>query len=320
VSAPRSSPRLRNKVHSQLTALLNGGQLATIPGAVRNYLDDRLLQQVASEYRAQCADAPTDGRAAIITAGVPGAGKSLALGAIAAGYRRIDPDDIKDMLLARLETAGLLEVRHRHVLADSEPVSPGELSGWVHAASTDAADRVRAVSMQIGENFVMEGTLSWRKLPTSHVDELALGDYERLTILDIEVPLVVAIEQSKQRWWHGRQSGRIRHGAELGGRFISESALGGFYGGPRTASACAANARKLYGNANKAGIHAEVLIVSRTASGAEYRARLTADGDVRPWQRAALGAVCTGCGAILKDHRAILKGVGRSCAHTSERD
>jgi len=314
VSAPPSNRRLRNRVHSQLAALLAGGQLAAIPGAVQTYLDDRLIQQVAHEYRAQHPDAPTAGRAAIITAGVPGAGKSFALNAIAAGYRRIDPDDIKDILLARLESTGLLDIRHQHALADGESVSPAELSSWVHTASTDAADRVRAMSMLIGENFVMEGTLSWYKLPASHVDELARGDYERLTILDVEVPRAVAVEQSKQRWWEGRQTGRTEYGVELGGRFISESALGGFYRGPRTASTCAANARKLYGNANKAGIQAEVLIVSRAANGAEYCAGLTPDGDVRPWRSAPLGAVCIGCGAILKDDQAILKGVGRSCA------
>jgi hypothetical protein len=315
VSAPPSSRRLRNRVHSQLAALLAGGQLAAVPRAVRNYLDDRLVEQVAHEYRAQCPDAPAGGRAAIITAGVPGAGKSFEINAIAAGYRRIDPDDIKDIFLARLETAGLLDIRLQHVLADGKLVSPAELSGWVHTASTDAANRVRAMSTQIGENFVMEGTLSWHKLPASHVDELAVGDYERLTILDIEVPRTVAVEQSKHRWWNGRQSGRTRHGVELGGRFISESALSDFYPGPRTASTCAANVRKLYGIANDAGIQAEVLIVSRAASGTEYRARLTPDGSVQPWQGAALGAVCIDCGAILRDRLAILKGVGTSCAH-----
>lgn len=315
VSAPLSSRRLRNKVHSQLTALLMGGPLAAVPSAVHNYLNNRLIEEVAHEYRAQRPDAPTSGYAAIITAGVPGAGKSFTLNAIAAGYRRIDPDEVKDILLARLETAGLLDIRHGHALADGKTVSPAELSGWVHRASTDAANGVRAMSMQIGENFVMEGTLSWYELPTSHVDELALNDYERLTILDVEVPRSVAVEQSKHRWWDGRLTGRTRYGVELGGRFISKSALDGFYNGPRTASTCATNARKLYDNANTAGIEAEVLIISRVANGAEYGARLTSGGDVRPWQSASLGAVCIGCRAILKDEQAILKGVGRSCAH-----
>lgn len=235
MSAALSNRRLRNKVHAQLTALHDGGQLAA-PGEVQDYLDDHLIEQVAWEYRAQKPDAPTDGHAAIITAGVPGAGKSVALNAMAVGYRRIDPDEIKDMLLAQLAVAGLLEGRYQHLLEDAMPVSPSELSLWVHCASTDAADRVRAVSLQSGENFVMEGTLSWPPLLDSYVDELALGDYERLTILDVEVPRTVAIEQSKQRWWAGRHTGRTLYGVDLGGRFISQAAIGAFYAGPRTAS------------------------------------------------------------------------------------
>jgi hypothetical protein len=73
----------------------------------------------------------------------------------------------------------------------------------------------------------------------------------------------------------------------------------------------------VYGDADKAGIQAEILIISRAANGAEYRAGLTPDGNVQPWQNAPLGAVCIGRGAILRDHQAIPKGVGRSCAHRS---
>lgn len=316
MSAPLSNHRLRNNVYIELAALLDGGQLAVPPRAVRDYLaDQRLIAQVAQQYRAQQPEVPTGGRAAVITAGVPGAGKSSALGAIVAGHRRIDPDEIKDILLARLDTAGLLEARRDHILADGNSVSPGELVGWVHRASTDVADRVRAASLQLGENFVMEGTLSWPKLPGSHVDELARGGYERLTILDIEVPLTVAIEQSKQRWWQERHSGRLTYGAQIGGRFISESVLAQLYSGPHTASACAANARNLYSNANDAGIQSEILIISRTATGAEYKARLAPNGDIQPWPGASLGAVCIKCGAVLKNPSAIRKGVGPGCAH-----
>jgi hypothetical protein len=284
---------------------------------VEDYLTDDLIGRAAVQYRAQHPDAPTDGRAAIITAGVPGAGKSSALSFIATGYRRIDPDDIKDILLAEMEKAGQLDARHRHVLADGNSVTPGELARWVHTASTDAADRVRQASLRIGENFVMEGTLSWHRLPTSHVDELAVGGYERLTVLDIEVPLTVAIEQSKLRWWQGRYSRHTKFGVALGGCYISEAALDEFYSGPRTASKCAANARKLYRTANKAGIESEVIIHSRDTTGAEYKARLTPDGDVLPWQGASLGAVCISCGTVLKDPQAILNGVGPSCSHKS---
>lgn len=314
MSATQPSHQLRNRVHAQLTALLDGGQLSAVPAEVQDFLTDALIEQVVHEYRSQRADAPTHGRAAIITAGVPGSGKSFHLNAIGIDdYRDIDPDEIKDMLLARLEDAGMLSARHDHALADGHPVSPGELARWVHVASTDAADRVRAVSLRIGENFVMQGTLSWHELPTSHVTELARWDYEELTILDIEVPLSRAIEQSKERWWGGRRSGTATYNVQLGGRFISEADIGHYFAGPATASKCAANARELYDNANNAGIESEILIVSRCALGMEYGARLAPDGDVHSITAAPLGAVCIDCGAITTDPAEIRTGRQQNC-------
>ncbi|MGB8404897.1 MAG: zeta toxin family protein [Mycobacterium sp.] len=304
-----SDHRLRNKVHAELTALLNGGQLAVTPGPVQAFLDHRLIARVARQYRAQQADAPTQGRSALVAAGVPGAGKSTLIDALTSGYRRIDPDQIKDIVLAELDGAGLIDVRHDHALADGLPVSPGELAGWVHNASIEAANQVRLASLQLGENFVMEGTLSWRPLTDSHVDELAAAGFERLTIVDVEVPLPVAVEQSKQRWWLDRHAGRLTHGAALGGRFIAESVLSKHFLKRTNVSGCAINARKLYHNANDAGIESELIVVTRTAAGSQYAAQISPDG-VQPWQDASLGAVCTRCGSILRERGAIMRGFG----------
>lgn len=227
MSAQQSSPRLRNRVHSQLTALHQGGQFA-VPHSVERYLSDQVIDEIAHEYRSKCPDAPAHGRAAIITAGVPGAGKSFAIDMLATDHRRIDPDGIKDLILMRLDRAGLLDIRHNHVLADGKPVHPRELALWVHDASTEAANRVRAVSLRRGENFIMEGTLSWTPLINSYVTDLASDDYERLTIVDVEVPFTLAVEQSKHRWWTDREAGRTLDDVELGGRFIAEASLEAF--------------------------------------------------------------------------------------------
>ncbi|WP_197505919.1 zeta toxin family protein [Mycobacterium sp. 852014-52144_SCH5372336] len=316
MSAPQSSRRLRNRVHSQLTALHQGGQFA-VPRSVERYLSDQLIDEIAHEYRDKCPDAPAHGRAAIITAGVPGAGKSFAIDMLATDHRRIDPDGIKDLILIRLDRAGLLDIRHNHVLADGKPVHPSELALWVHDASTEAANRVRAVSQRRGENFVMEGTLSWTPLIDSYVNDLASDDYERLTIVDIEVPFTLAVEQSKHRWWAAREAGRIVDDVALGGRFIAQAALEGLYTRQRRVSKCAVNARKLRSDANHAGIETDLLIVSRTSTGSEYRAWLRPDGDIDPSQGAPLGAVCIKSGAILTNPTAIGTGVGRSRVYRS---
>ena len=307
-----SDRRLRDQVHAELAALLNGGQLAVVPSPVRDYLADPVrIARVAAQYRAQHTYNAAGRRGALIAAGVPGAGKSTMIDALAGGYRRIDPDKIKDVLLAELDSAGLIDVRRDYVLADGLPVSPGELAGWVHNASTAVADLVREASLQLGESFVMEGTLSWPPLTESHVDELAIHGYEQLTVLDVEVPLSVADEQSKQRWWAERHGGRMTHGVALGGRFISESTLSQYYSGEAHVSCCAANARKLYHNADEAGVEAELVVVTRTATGSRYAAHVS-PGGVQKWQGESLGAACLGCGGILTEHGAIMRGVGAS--------
>lgn len=71
----------------------------------------------------------------------------------------------------------------------------------------------------------MEGTLSWLPLADSYVTDLASDDYEQLTIIDVEVPLKLAVEQSTHRWWAAREAGRTVDHVELGGRFITQAAL-----------------------------------------------------------------------------------------------
>lgn len=112
MSQPLSNPRLRNSVFTQLTALLEtGGPLAATPAGVDAFLTDRRLADAAAQYRSMSPNAPSDGYAAIITAGPPGAGKSTVTAGLAPDHRRIDPDEIKDLLLTELVRAHLLAAR-----------------------------------------------------------------------------------------------------------------------------------------------------------------------------------------------------------------
>lgn len=319
----RSNPlstRLRNKVHLELTGLLTGeGALATAPLRVRELLDDEdLIAEMAALYRLRTPPGSQEGKAAILTAGVPGAGKSSAVGDVAQGYFRIDPDEIKNLILSRMEQLGLLVDRHRFRLADGSAVSPGELSGWVHQASTAAANLARTQSLMLGENFLMEGTLQWPDLATLYPAELRRAQYEQLRILDVEVPKTVAVEQAKQRWWDGRTSAASAHGVVVGGRFISREAVESFYtdGG---ASVCAGRAREMFAAVEVAGLSTDIAFVHRDTSGAEHAALLTSSGEVAPWpgtgslRGAPLGAACTVCGKAMTDPESIRLGVGPTC-------
>ncbi len=309
MSVTRSSRRSRDRVHAELTALLGpGGPLAAAPGALADFFTDEIQRQILFEYREQRPDAPTEGRAVIVTAGPPGAGKSTTLSRVLDGHRRIDPDEIKDLLLARAEAKGLLDARLAHALDDGQPVSIRELSGWVHGLSTDIADEVRRISLEMGENIVVEGTLKWAPLADQYTQELAERDYESLLVLDVEVPLETAIEQARGRWWQGR-TGRDR----LGGRFISDAAVGSYYEhGP--VSACAVTARALYDQAQEAGVESELLVVNRSATGQSYGARIGGYGVESPPGGGDVAIPCLRCGRPLRSASSIALGYGPGCA------
>ena len=227
MSERQSDRLLRDTVHSELAALLEaGGPLHVRPAPITLELGGTFIEDIAVAYRAATPGAPFEGRSAIVTAGPPGAGKSSAANLIdPAVYRRIDADRIKDRILWVLDSQGLLAARHEHTLADGRPVYPAELAWWVHKASTDAADLVRQACLADGENFLMEGTLAWDRLPAEYVIELVDFDYESIKIIDIEVPLSVAQTQARERWWAGRNESN----SAVGGRFISDDAITAFY-------------------------------------------------------------------------------------------
>lgn len=315
-SVPRSSRRSRDIVHAELTVLLGDrGALNARPAAVQAFMTEDLLGEVADDYRALCVDVETDGKAVIVTAGPPGAGKSSALGSLLDGHRRIDPDEIKVLLLERLESSGLLSARLSHVLHDGEPVKPGELSWWVHEPANDVARLVRLQALQDGENFAMEGTLGWEGMSAVHVDELATYDYEELTVVDVEVSRAVAVEHVRRRWWEGRHDGSV-----IGGRFMADAAFDSFFPDRDEVSVTAKHARELYAAALDAGVETQLACLSRDAAGNERTALVSADGSVASWpvagpyQHKPKAAVCIECGRPLTSDISIARGTGGRCA------
>lgn len=312
---PRLNRLDRDRVHAELTTLLGtGGALAQPPPSIAAFLDDDLRAGVLRQYRALANDVRTEGRAVIVTAGPPGAGKSTALDSLLDGHRRIDPDEIKDLLLHRLEAAGLLAAREGHVLSDGGLVSPAELSWWVHHAANDIAEDVRQRALSDGENFAIEGTLQWDQLPEDYSAELADNDYEDVTVLDIEVPRAVAFAQARDRWWGTRNSG-----APLGGRFMAHSSFDRFYPDSNGVSITATRARELYATALDFGVEARIACVTRNLSGKEFTALISRHG-VTEWPTAGplrtrpRGAACIKCGKPLRADSSIVRGLGRDCA------
>ena len=237
----RNDTVLRDAVHAELTELLReGGRLYIDPDGGGPGFDSDALAEVAEIYRANQSSVERGGSVAVVTAGPPGAGKSTFINdRDFMSYLRIDPDEIKDILLPRAKAAGYLDDAAGVLLSDQRAVSPRELAGRVHRASTDVADMVRRDAMHQCENILIEGTLQWFPLAEYYASELMHYNYEHLRIIDIEVPLEIATERARQRWWAGRV------GSRAGGRFILDTDIAKFYEDP-IYSSCAKTADELF--------------------------------------------------------------------------
>lgn len=175
--------------------------------------------EVAEVYLDLQRGVESDGRAAIVTAGPPGAGKTTTLeneGLLSGDFRNIDPDIIKEMLLERAVTDGIFDDLLALRLADGRPLMPMELATLVHRESTAIAESLLRSCMSQGENVLVQGTLAWDQQPHVLLTSLHAGDYFEVSIIDAEVDLSTAIARSRSRWW----TGRTDHHSVLGGRFV----------------------------------------------------------------------------------------------------
>lgn len=186
------------------------------------------------------------GFAAVITAGPPGAGKSVAVGGSypSAEWRAIDADVVKDLILVDEIAVGTFAAQLGLRLTDGYPVMARELAGLVHQESVIIADIIRRRCLAEGENVVIEGTLGWPPHGPRLLRELAAAGYDRVDIVAVDVLRDIAIERAAARWWTGRQAA-IAGGDPLGGRFTPPGAVNDKYD-DAGASICLANARATY--------------------------------------------------------------------------
>lgn len=130
---------------------------------------------------------PRDGYSAVVTAGAPGAGKSTALthfrGDDLTGFRVLDSDIVKHQLIEQAVRDGIYDDILATPLADGHPVAPRELAALVHHESTQPIDQIRRICTSRRENIVIEGTLSWKGLPSRLAAELTEADYRSIEVI-----------------------------------------------------------------------------------------------------------------------------------------
>lgn len=203
---------------------------------------DLVLEEVQDEFFGLQGDIDHDARCAVVTAGPPGSGKSTVVMGLGYGYRRIDPDIIKDILIRRALADGTYDALLAVRLDEGELLHPRELSGLFHIESTKVADDVLALSVQRQENVVMEGTLSWSPIIGRLIDLFERHAYRELTILSCDLPEIVAQERALERWWRDRQD--LADG--LGGRFVPRRVIADLYPKTVDSSQCRENAEEMF--------------------------------------------------------------------------
>jgi adenylate kinase family enzyme len=206
----------------------------------------------------------TDGRAALVTAGPPGAGKSTLvekLDLAGDGWRVIDADVIKVRLLEAGVQDGIFQSILVRTLADGYPVMPNELSSLVHNESVFLADLLMERCLGANENVVIEGTLSWDGLPRKYAKLLELNEYETVTIVDVEVDCAAALERAYTRWANGRIKA-IDGELNGGGRYTPREAITSLYDGTGQFSVCNQNAVDFFNSDGVSGFSEVELIVA----------------------------------------------------------
>lgn len=244
--------------HSALATLLPEGDIH--PDRLR--FQRRLLDELIDEGK---GDVETDGLAALITAGPPGAGKSTLvrnLRLAGEGWRVIDSDDIKVRLLRAAVQDGTYDSVLSRTLTDGHPIMPNELSSLVHNESVFLADQLIERSLEASENVVIEGTLGWEGLPRRYARLLELYEYEKVKIVDVEVDCATALEQAYARWSEGRVAA-INGGDSMGGRFTPREAITSLYDSTGRFSRCNRNAVDLFNSDGVTGFSEVELLVAR---------------------------------------------------------
>jgi predicted kinase len=181
------------------------------------WAEDRAVMQdaiIADLYEA-ARDVPCE-RRAILTGGLPGAGKSTVLEHYASidrsQYLTINPDQIKN------------EMAKRAMIPEVAGLSPMETSDLVHEESSYVAKQLALRATASGKNVIWDITMSSRESTESRINDLRAAGYSRVECVYVDIPVDVGIRRSDARHRAGNDS--YRAGSGLGGRLVPAEVIG----------------------------------------------------------------------------------------------
>ncbi|KIF00433.1 hypothetical protein PL81_41040 [Streptomyces sp. RSD-27] len=226
----------------------------------------RLHKEILDEAKATCAGLPRDGKAVLLTAGPPGAGKgesqqllrgrqgddtklgqalAQAHGMDLDQYVVLDPDEFKERIIRHGGAPAL--PAHAYALPGGMRLAPAELAPLVHRESSYLQDAFEDWAREQGFNLLYDGVMKNFDKTHSLLSDLNRRGYSERVVLSVEVPMQTSLEQNALRW----QAGRIAFDqgtADYGGRMAPEPLIRALYtqDGAASFSVARANAERLY--------------------------------------------------------------------------
>jgi len=212
------------------------GDRGPLPTEARMAAQQRILE----EYWQMVEDVPL-GRNAIVMAGPPGAGKSTTEARIRAelapgeAWRKIDPDEFKDLLLRRAYMTGEYDqIVPPDLHENKERAYLRELAALVHEESGILAARARMEAVERGENIVIDGTQKTYSKTRRLIDHLLHSLYS-ISLVDVEVRFATSRSRVTERWARGylqAEDTYLQGGSlvdHLGGRWVPLHCIEGIF-------------------------------------------------------------------------------------------
>jgi predicted kinase len=181
---------------------------------------DRIHDSILEELYANSASVPCEHKA-IIAGGLPGAGKTTALGSYAgidrSQYLTINPDDIK------------VELAARGLIPEIKGLSPMEASDLAHEEASYLAKRLADRARSDGKNIIWDITMSSYSSVERRIEDLRSDGYTTVSGLFVDIPIDVSARRADAR--HREDEEKYRTGNGLGGRFVPADVIGSQFDG-----------------------------------------------------------------------------------------
>lgn len=179
--------------------------------------EERLEQQEAliEDMYSKFKDKPTD-KKVIISAGLPGAGKTTVLNKVDGidinDYCTINADDVKE------------EMVKRGMVPEIRGLTPLECAGLIHEESSELADILQKKLVADGKNIIYDTTSKSINSVKKRLNTFLKGGYkaEDITMVFVDIDLDTSKQRANNRYMRGIND-YINEESPLGGRYVPES-------------------------------------------------------------------------------------------------